>query len=202
MEITLPEHIGEITLQQFQQFDLLRNRTDLDETEFGKRLITIFTELKYKDLGGIKLADYNSMLEQIVKACDLDGTFKQTFELNGIEYGLLPNFDKMNMREWTNLCKWEVNKVENYNRIMAILYRPIKSRDRSGNYTLEKYEGTEAHYLRMLDMPMDIVNGVIVFFYNLANELQIHIQVSTNTLRMKRERQQLGISQNGVGMLQ
>lgn len=201
MEITLPEHIGEITLQQFQQFDLLRNRTDLDETEFGKRLISIFTELKYKDIGGVKLADYNSMLEQIIRACDIDGEFKQTFELNGIEYGLLPNFDKMNMREWTNLCKWEVSNVENYNRIMAILYRPIKSRDRSGNYTLETYEGTEAHYLKMLDMPMDIVNGVIVFFYNLANELQVHIQASTSKARMMRELQQLGTLKNGDGML-
>lgn len=186
MKITLPEHIGEITLEQFQKFNILRQRTDLNDTEFGKRLIAIFTELKYKEIGNIKRKDYADILAQIVKAVDLDGEFKQTFTMHGEKFGMIPNFDKMSMREWTNLCKWEGDKIENYHRIMAILYRPIASEDKSGNYTLTNYEGTEEYHLKMLDLPMDIVNGVMVFFSLIASELQINIQASTSKEQAKK----------------
>ena len=61
--IKLPENIEEITLEQYQRFDKLTKREDLNELSFNKRLIEIFTELKYRDIGNISHKDYKDVLD-------------------------------------------------------------------------------------------------------------------------------------------
>ncbi|HTG54622.1 MAG TPA: hypothetical protein VL943_00040, partial [Niabella sp.] len=52
-----------------------------------------------------------------------------------------------------------------------ILFRPIK--ESSGeSYLIMPYDGSEQYAEMMKDMPLNCVNGALVFFYNLANELQ------------------------------
>ena len=169
MEIILPENIGEITLRQFLKYEDLITR-DLDIYNFNKRKIEIFTKIPFKQIDNIRGVDAERILKQIDTALTTDVEFNNKFEMHNIEFGFIPNLDKMSLGEYADLSKHGVDKNSLHN-LMAILFRPIvnKSNDR---YEVMSYNGTEEYAEMMKDMPLNIVNGALVFFYNLANELQ------------------------------
>ena len=53
---------------------------------------------------------------------------------------------------------------------MAVLYRPIKQK-LGARYLIEDYEGSHKYSETMKQMPLGVVMGAMVFFYNLTNAL-------------------------------
>ena len=82
---------------------------------------------------------------------------------------------------------------------MAILFRPV-TKDSLGNYEIEVYNGTSRYADIMKKTPMNIVNGVMVFFYHLSKELEIHI-LKCSRGEQVRDKRLLTTLQNGDGML-
>jgi len=174
MTVTLPEHIGDITLKQYQEYSALE---DLSEDELNKRKIEIFAGISIDRFNDINQSDVDGMLTQINFALTQDVEFKPRFKMKGIEFGFIPNFDKITAGEWGDISKYNTD-IETMNRLMAILFRPIVKADSFGNYNIASYKGTEEYAELMLETPMDMVQGALVFFYNLAKELQIAIPQS------------------------
>ena len=200
MKITLPEDISEITLDQYQRFEKLNKRTDLSELNYNKRVIEIFTELKYRDIGNISHKDYADILEQITKAMNQDCKFENRFSIQDVEFGFIPNLDEMTTAEFVDLSKWGI-EVENLHRVMAVLFRPVIKNDKFKNYDIAGYNGTSEYADIMKRMPMNIVNGALGFFYHLAKELRIHTQRSTREVQQRVDKLQ-GTSKNGDGIVQ
>jgi hypothetical protein len=69
---------------------------------------------------------------------------------------------------------------------MAVLFRPIKKKIGS-KYKIVEYNGTEKRANVMKYMSMDIVNGSLVFFSNLANELINYTQKYTTEVQARAE---------------
>ena len=57
---------------------------------------------------------------------------------------------------------------------MAVLYRPIKQKHGS-KYLIEEYEGSHKYSETLKNMPLDVVLGAMVFFWNLTNALLNYI---------------------------
>jgi hypothetical protein len=186
MEVIVPENISDITLQQFQQYNKLIKNEGLEANELNKRLLSIFTNLKHKQIDKIKVTDYDSLLSDINTALNKDAEFKSTFTLDGIEFGFITNFDDITSKEWFDLNLYKADDISNYHKLMAIIFRPIISKDNFGNYKLETYNGTAKYSDKMKYTPMNIVNGALVFFSSLANELSNHIKKSI-TVQQKKE---------------
>ena len=197
IKVTLPESIAEVTLSQYQRFYKLSQRDDLNELNFNKRKIEIFTELNYNQVGQIKQTDYVDILKQIDVAINTPYGFQERFHIGSVEFGFIPNLDKITTAEFGDLSKWGV-EVENLHRVMAILFRPIIKDDMLGNYEVANYKGTKEYADIMNQMPMHIVNGGLDFFFHLAKELRKHIQRSTNLAVVKDKARQT-ILRNGVG---
>ena len=200
MKITLPEDISEIKLSTFQEYvPLLEIK---NKKSFDKKKVSLFTGLSAYQLKGVSVKDFNEMSAQIDKALDQGCEFKDRFKMHGIEFGFIPNFDKITTAEFVDLSKYapseKDNKTETLNNLMAILFRPITKKS-LGNYDIETYNGTGTYSELMKDTPMHIVNGALVFFYNLQKELLTATQTYTKEARKKVERL-LTISSNGVGM--
>jgi hypothetical protein len=53
---------------------------------------------------------------------------------------------------------------------MAVMYRPI-TLSKGGKYLIEDYKGTRLTADTMLQMPLGVVMGAMVFFFRLTNEL-------------------------------
>ena len=175
MKVRLPENISEITLEQFQKFDKLLEREGLDEHEFNKRKLVIFAGLKYHDLDNVSHVDFKDLLDIIDKGLSVDVPFKNTFILDGVEYGFIPNLEKMSTSAYVDLRTYD-GDVDSLHKTMAILFRPVRYSDAFGNYKIESYKGTEGHSEAMKRMPFNVVNGALVFFLNLSRELQISTQ--------------------------
>jgi len=200
MKINLPENIEDITLDQYQKYSVLVAREDIDEISFNKRLISIFTDLKFRDIEKVAYKDYEFIVAQITLALTQEAEFKSTFKINGVEFGFIPNLNDISTGEYVDLSTHGTT-IENMHKIMAVLFRPIKSKDFFGNYEIESYTGTKQYAELMKYTPLNIVNGALVFFYNLSKELRIATQKSTKVLQAKVNELQ-AILKNGDGMQQ
>ena len=199
MKIILPESINDITLFQFQQYDELLKREDLDEYNFNKRKIQIFTGIERNRIDLVSSVDYKMMLTQIDLALNQTVEFKPTFFIKDVEFGFIPNLDKMTQGEFIDISKYGTD-VNEMHRLIAVLFRPIKKKDSLGNYEIIKYQGTEQYANIMKHTPLSIVNGALVFFSSLANEL-INYTRRYMAQEPAREKQQTIIFKSGGGML-
>lgn len=173
MEIILPENISEITLGQFIKYDELLQR-DLDTQNFNRRKISLFTGITFKDTARLRQADYDRLLLQIDTALNTDAQFTDRFTMHGIEFGFIPDFDKITIGEFADLSQHGLS-AETLHRLMAVLFRPVVKKIGS-SYEILPYDGTDEYAEMMKDMPLNCVNGALVFFYSLASELQLATQ--------------------------
>ena len=169
MKVNLPENIEDITLDQFNRYMDLIER-DLDIMNFNKRKVSIFTNIPFKDLANIKAIDFERINKQIDIALDTPAQFKPTFKLNEKEFGFIPKLDDITAGEFADIEKYQVDKKD-LHKVMAVLFRPIKEKV-NDRYSIENYKGTEEYSETMKQMPLNIVNGSLIFFLNLANELE------------------------------
>jgi hypothetical protein len=198
MKIKLPEHNGDITLLQYQKYYELLQREGLDEFQINQRKVQIFTGIKPNEFNLITQKDIEEMLKQIDLALESTIEFVSTFKVDNVEFGFIPNFDKITGAEYFDLSKYG-NDVETLHNLMAILFRPIKNKDVFGNYSITNYNGTSERAEIMKLTPMNAVNGALFFFVNLRKELLSY------TLRymeeeQARENKRQTISKSGDGM--
>ena len=202
MKITLAENIADITLEQFQKYELLNEKLrdeDISQKNYTKRKISLFSGIPYNDIDKVSYKDLEEVTSQIDKALDQDAPFVNRFKMNGIEYGFIPNFDNITTAEFVDLSKYG-SDAETLHNLMAILFRPI-TKSSLGNYEIENYRGTDAHAETMKQTPMNVVNGALVFFLNLSSELENYILKYTAEELERVQKQQI-ISISGDGMQQ
>ena len=144
------------------------------------------------------ITDYESIVSQITLALNTEVEFTQRFTLNGVEFGFIPNLDEMSAGEYIDLTSTGVS-ADNLHKIMGILFRPIVKEDRHGHYKIEKYKADNKYNEVMKQAPMNIVNGMLVFFCHLSRELKTYIMKSTEEVVEEARRVQQVISQSGDG---
>ena len=200
MKVTLPEQSGDITLYQYQKYVELLTRTDLDTYQFEQRKIQIFTGIKPNDYKNLLQKDIFEMLEQIEIALNSVAEFKSTFTMEGIEFGFIPNLDKITGAEYFDLSKYGT-QPDTLHNLMAVLFRPIDKKDKLGNYSVVEYNGTSEWAEAMKLTPMNIVNGALFFFLNLSTELVNYTQkYMDKEMEQVREQKQKTTLQSGDGM--
>lgn len=176
VKIKVPSSLDDITVGQYQSIQKLSENDNLKGKELDDEILKIV--LGFDNIDAISVKDRNRLFLDVQKALQKEGEFKQTFVLNNIEFGLIPNFDKITNGEYTDLIKYS-EYVDDLHRFLAVAYRPTKYRDRFKNYSIVNYEGTQYNAERMLELPMSIANGVQGFFLNLSNDLENYILMST-----------------------
>ena len=200
MKITLPESIKDITLGQYQKFDVLCKRLEdeeIDEREFVKRKISLFSGIPYSQIEDVLQTDLEEVVEQVDKALAQDSEFEKMFTLNDVEFGFVENLDDITSGEYFDLSECGT-EVETLHKVMAVLFRPIKDKDKYGNYKVKKYQGSSKYGELMKSMPLNIVNGSLVFFFNLSKELRRHIQKFTEA-EVAKEEKRVSTLRNGGG---
>jgi len=174
--IQVPASLRDIPLYKWQKYsEILQKNKDAEDNEFiNLKTLEIFCDLKMKDIHNIPLSEFNEILEHIAEIFKFDTPRVNHFTLRDekgveVEFGLIPNLDKMTYGEYTDLENY-IYDEKNLHRAMAVLYRPLlyKNKDR---YKIHPYKGTDYMAEVMKSTPLDIVFGVRVFFYTLAKKL-------------------------------
>lgn len=168
LEITVPESLSEITLEQYQKFDKI-NTDDNHQTNFLlHKTVEIFCGLELKDIAKIRVSSVKEIIQDIDKLFSEKPDLIPTFIMDGVEYGFIPNLDDMSLGEFVDLDE-TLTEWEQMHKAMAVLYRPTTF-NKKGKYLIEEYKGQDRAEL-MKKMPLDVVMGSMVFFYNLNKEL-------------------------------
>jgi len=169
--LTIPTSLSEITLEQNQRFSKLVEDKDpkKDVKLINDASIHCFCNLPLQAIGGLKVKDYNFAISQIKKVLEEKPDLQRTIKLDGVTYGFIPNLDKMTLG-----CYEDVNEnfeeVRLWHRAMAGLYRKVTVK-KGDLYRIEDYEGADKYCEQMKQLPMSVVVGCDVFFYNLRNDL-------------------------------
>ena len=199
LEISIPTSLKEITLEQYQRFTSIANSNP--EGEFLQhKMIEIFCNVSLKEISLMKLKDINAITNKLGEMFTNNYTLIQTFKHKGLEFGFIPNLDEISLGEYTDLETY-ISDWDNMHKAMAVLYRPVINK-LNKKYLIEEYKGSAEYAEAMLQMPLDVALGAMVFFYNLGNALlmsTLNYLEKDKALMDLAEKHSLGV--NGVGIV-
>ena len=180
VEVSIPSSLKEVSLKDYQDFLLIENPSNDD-------LLKCILNINTKELGKIKDKDVDYLINHINKLFDQEHKYIPTFNLNGVAYGFIPNLDEITYGENKDVTSY-INEWGSMHKAMAVLFRPIKQKQ-GHKYLIEEYEGSHRYSEVMKQMPLSVVLGAMVFFYNLTNELLNYIPSYLEKELMKEQMQ-------------
>ena len=157
-----PETLNDIPLKNYQNFLEIKEPT---KDDFIKSILDINDE----QLNKLKASQIDILQNHLNELVLSVPDFKPTFKLNGVLYGFIPNLDEITYGENKDLTSY-INDYKTMHKAMAVAYRPVIQKQGS-KYIIEDYEGSHKYSEVMKNAPLEIVMGMIVFFYNLTNDL-------------------------------
>ena len=98
---------------------------------------------------------------------------KKVIEIEGIEYGMIPNFEDLTLGEFADLDNYLQDSWNNLDKIFAVLYRPIVER-KGDKYIIEDYTLKDIKDRRKIfsdRLSIDTAFGAMVFFYDIGSKL-------------------------------
>ena len=168
MELIIPENINEIKVKHFTKLRILGE----DATEAD--IVSIFCEVPVNIVNNMALEDVRSVSKDILDVLEVNTQFNKKFTLNGVKYGFIPNLEKITTGEYIDLQNY-LSNPEDLHKAAAVMFRPI-TKEYGKYYDIAPYTGSGAD--EMKDAPLGVINGALVFFYDLVNDLLKHIPTS------------------------
>ena len=168
VKLNIPTELSEIKLKDYIRFmNVVKGSND---AEFiNQKMVECFCGIDLKDVAKISLRDLDELEEHFNKLFERKEPFKNRFTLGGVEYGFIPNLDKITNAEYMDIDS-HISDVNNYHILMGIMYRPITEKYKD-KYQIEPYEANEKVFEMMNNLTLDVVLPALVFFYHLGSEL-------------------------------
>jgi hypothetical protein len=160
--MNFPETINDIPLKNYQEFTIIEEPSDDD-------YITCLLGITKEQLNKFKYSQIETITNHLNDIFSDTPKFQPTFKLNGVLYGFIPNLDDITYGENKDLTSY-INDYKTMHKAMAVAYRPVIQKQGS-KYRIEEYEGSHKYSDVMKDAPLGVVLGMVVFFYNLTNDL-------------------------------
>lgn len=201
MKVTVPTDIDAIELGQFQKWSLA-NTEDADKEFLLFKTIEIFCGLDMRVVSQFPLEQAEDIAEEIFAVLDQKKPFQNRFTLDGVEFGFVPDLEAISIGEYIDLENG-LKDVKEFHKAAAVLFRPIV-KSSGPLYTVESYNPNSEVVNRAKTFPMGAVSSAIVFFYNIANELQGDFRAYSWSQRVKMDsltiQQMLSSVKNGGGI--
>tara|TARA_R100000995_G_C3484140_1_gene126057 strand:+ start:94 stop:741 length:648 start_codon:yes stop_codon:yes gene_type:complete len=166
LEVYIPDTLSEITLGQYQKYLKIQSLNE-DENFLAMKMIEIFCGLRGDTILAMKAKSIRDITIVLTQMFEEKPQLVKEFDMGGVSYGFIPNLQDMSFGEYIDLDTF-IGDMENIHKAMAVLYRPIKVKDKD-RYLIEDYKGEETDIMK--SMPMDAVLSSILFFYHLGMDL-------------------------------
>ena len=203
IKYVVPESIDEIKLNQYQLFLKLQDEIaekQIDEVAYMIQVINIFVKGDLSKIEKLPVSKLEEIFTTVLNVFQQGESklFKRV-KIKGVDYAMHSNLSDITTSEFATIQEFEKKGFsENLHKILAVLYRPI-IQEASGLYRLEAYDGLEGRdELFKEHFPCEAVDGSIVFFWTLRNEL---LKISHTSLSRKERRKLLRQAEqsNGAG---
>ena len=205
IQIEVPTSLEDITLGQYQRYMKIVDQNESDEASdfVNKKLVEIFCNINLNEVDAIPVVDFNRILEVLSKAFKEKFSLIRHFELGGVEMGFIPKLDDMSLGEYVDI-EATISDWQNIHKAMSVLYRPVNGKVKD-KYTIAPYKPNEDLQQWMKEMPLSVVMGCMVFFYDLGKELSIASLAYLEKVMKKEENNlqlQEDLERSGVGINQ
>jgi hypothetical protein len=180
VKVRIPTNWNDITLETYLKYrKTLELYKDDDEDEFDMidRSIIIALDILCGVAPNFLSQMPVEMLSHVMDSLNkfmADTTFdlQRIITIDGIEYGFEPNLSNMAYGAYLDISKYDNITIDNnWQKIMAILYRPIVSK--TGKlYEIKEYTTMEDDTI-FLKTTMDVNFGCIGFFLHLSRDLAL-----------------------------
>ena len=138
----------------------------------AEETIAAMSDIPKQLINQLSLKDVAVIMEKISELqAEQNSSLKKIIEIDGVEYGFMPDLDSITLGEYADLETFIKNGIEEHlPEVMAVLYRPVTEKTDSGVYTIEKYGGDlTIRAEQMKKMSAEQVQSALVFFYNFVN---------------------------------
>ena len=203
IELEVPTTLNDITLGQYQKYIKVVDQNEGADEFLNKKLIEIFCNITLRDVEQIPMVEAEKVISVLGKAFEEKPNLIRHFKLLDVDMGFIPKLDDISLGEFIDLEN-TISDWQQMHKAMAVLFRAVnfKSRDK---YTIAPYSPNEDIQNLMKEMPLDVVMGAMVFFYDLGRELSIatlsfmeaELQKNPQTSQLKEI-----LAQSGVGINQ
>lgn len=179
LKVVVPSRMEEITLEQYQRFLNECSDEKIKEDVIALKMLEIFCGVPPAKAYSYRMSDVFKISDQINKCLNEKPPLISRWKYKDLELGFIPKLDDMTFGEYVDLDTYIVD-WDQMHKAMAVLYRPVKQQFK-GSYEVEEYKGDTYHEL-MKSMPLSLVMGCMLFFWNLEKDL---IKVMRNSLSKK-----------------
>ena len=163
----------------------------------NKKMLEIIFDVDLKSFLKILFYSFYTIIAHLYDTLNSQTPLVNTFKMVGsdgveVEFGLIPNLDKMSYGEWEDLENY-IWDNKSLHRAMAVLYRPLIWQI-GGKYRIHEYQGTDFYADLMKEMPIDVATGDrSLFKRNLQKIGKDHRKSIQSTYKAnKKKRQQVG----------
>jgi len=185
----------DVTLEKWQQLVLGKKKS---KTQEAKETIKALSTLPIKLVEEMSLSDVAAIFEKLSNL-QIEGKLKKVFEIDGIEYGFLPDLDEITLGEWADIEHYIKDGIDkNMHKIMAVLFRPVTSKE-GKMYSVQAYkDGRERAEKFRKKMNAEQVQQSLVFFWSLGNELLTTLPLFLME-KMNKIQAEMNLAKSGVG---
>ena len=188
VKLTIPNEWSDITIGIYQEYVKIQQGKSNEKNKVISSLALLCNTkpLIVKKMAYTDLLDIMNIIKVMIDAEPKKEDFKKMFTFSEIEFGFVPNLNKLTTGEYIDLESYCKNPIENLHIIMSILYRKVikKVNDR---YAIEPYNPDEFKEELFKDCPMDIALSSLGFFLTLGERLAT---TSHNYLKAQEMKQQ------------
>jgi|TARA_R100000655_G_scaffold103291_1_gene149640 hypothetical protein len=186
-KFTLINSWKDVTLETYAKLIKYKKKSNTDE---AFTLINSMSDIPRKFAEALSLHDISQVLSNMVDIQTMEDTaLKEIITIENKEYGFHPNLEEITIGEYADLEHFMENGYINFlPEIMAVLYRPVKSKD-GKDYTIDAYDGNIEERKKIFkNMKANEVQSALVFFWNLGSELLTTLQsylMKTKLMKLK-----------------
>tara|TARA_R100000805_G_C3610769_1_gene111388 strand:+ start:428 stop:1147 length:720 start_codon:yes stop_codon:yes gene_type:complete len=204
----IPENKKDITITQFNNIVELQKKAEEEETEVNeKQVLSICLNLPLYVINELPINDYAKAIENINNILSEKSSFINRFKYKGIEFGFIPSLEDITAGEYAAIDTFLNDTNKNHLDLINVLYREIEeekefknwwSKEKIKTYTIKGYNSkVDVNFFK--DLPYEIYEGALFFFYNLGKDLLTAIQSYMKATEAKQMNYQNHLVKNGGG---
>ena len=185
----------DVTLEKWQQLVSGKRKSKSKEAQ---ETIALLSDIPKKLIEEMSLKDVATIFERVSKL-QVEGKLKKVFKIDEVEYGFLPDLDEITLGSWADIEQYIKDGLEkNLHKIMAVLFRPITSKE-GKMYSVQEYkDGRERAEKFRKKMNAKQVQQALRFFFVFVKEF-VKILPSCLMEKMKKMQEKTTFQTSGVG---
>lgn len=184
----LPTEWNEVSISQYSKLMKVLDNENASEIEVIVKTLEALVGIESRVLTKTPLKYLKSVYVELAVLTSKEPAnhLKKVIEINGVEYGIIPDFNDLTLGEFVDLDNYLQDSWNNLVKIFAVLYRPIVER-KGDKYIIEDYTLKDIKERREIfsdKLSIDTAFGAMIFFYDIGSKL---IENMVSSLEMQNQ---------------